>query len=340
VAADDEVQTGRPGSGGGPRAMRARRTRDASPGEGLRDRKKRQTRASISDTATRMFLERGFDQVRVAEVAAACGVSEKTVFNYFPTKESLLFDREEDMARNIREALGRRDTGMSPIAAATEVAGRELDAIALHLAAGGPDHGTMQRFGDLVDSTPSLQAAQLAMMERLVQVAAEAMAERAGVDPEAPEPQIAAAAIVALWRIQWQALRRYADGTRSPDEVRVAVQADVDRAARLIDTGLWSFSMAVQGTSSRQQLKEAALAANEARKQVVTALKQARDVWRQALAEAHAEHHGHDQGGAEPGPQAVRQLLKEQHKAMHRQQREMHLQQKEARARRGRRPDD
>jgi AcrR family transcriptional regulator len=284
-----------------------------------------------------MFLERGFDQVRVAEVAAACGVSEKTVFNYFPTKESLLFDREEDMARKIREALGRSDSG-SPIAAATEVATSELDAVAEHLSGGGPDHGTIQQFGNLVESTPSLRAARLAMMERLVQVAAEAMAERAGVDPEAPEPQIAAAAIVGLWRIQWQALQRYADGTRTPDELWEAVDADVSRAARLIDTGLWSFSMAVQGTSSRQQLKEAALAANEARKQVVTALKQARDGWRQALAEAHAQHHGLDPGAPDLGPQAIRQRLQEKHRAMHQQHEEMHRQQREARQRRGRPP--
>ena len=58
--------------------------------EGLRERKKRLMRERLSDTAARLFLERGFDAVRVAEVAEACGVSEKTVFNYFPTKEALL----------------------------------------------------------------------------------------------------------------------------------------------------------------------------------------------------------------------------------------------------------
>ena len=61
--------------------------------EGLRERKKRLMRQQLSDTATAMFLERGFDEVRVAEIAAACGVSEKTVFNYFPTKEALVLDR-------------------------------------------------------------------------------------------------------------------------------------------------------------------------------------------------------------------------------------------------------
>ena len=40
-------------------------------------------------------MERGFDAVRVAEIAEACGVSEKTAFNYFPIKESLILDRLE-----------------------------------------------------------------------------------------------------------------------------------------------------------------------------------------------------------------------------------------------------
>ena len=66
-----------------------------APAEGLRARKKRLMRQQLSDAATRMFVERGFDAVRVAEVAEACGVSEKTVFNYFPTKESLILDRME-----------------------------------------------------------------------------------------------------------------------------------------------------------------------------------------------------------------------------------------------------
>jgi AcrR family transcriptional regulator len=64
-------------------------------------------RQLISDTATMMFLERGFDEVRVSEVAAACEVSEKTIYNYFPTKESLILDREEAMARPSAEPSAR-----------------------------------------------------------------------------------------------------------------------------------------------------------------------------------------------------------------------------------------
>ena len=68
-----------------------------------------QTRKRISDIATAMFLERGFDAVTVAEVARAAGVSSVTVFNHFARKEDLLFDREEDAVELLRSAV--RDRG-------------------------------------------------------------------------------------------------------------------------------------------------------------------------------------------------------------------------------------
>ena len=69
-------------------------------------------RQQLSDTATQMFLERGFDDVRVTEIAEACGVSEKTVFNYFPTKESLILDRlEATMAAPDRPGRARDPAG-------------------------------------------------------------------------------------------------------------------------------------------------------------------------------------------------------------------------------------
>jgi AcrR family transcriptional regulator len=60
--------------------------------EGRRERKKRKTRQAISDVATELFIERGFDAVTVAEVAKAADVAVQTVFNHFPTKEDLFFD--------------------------------------------------------------------------------------------------------------------------------------------------------------------------------------------------------------------------------------------------------
>jgi AcrR family transcriptional regulator len=254
-------------------------------------------RQLISDTATAMFLERGFEDVRVAEVAAACEVSEKTVYNYFPTKESLILDREEAMTAALRRALGPGGAPTSPIEATVAMITDEVNklfeewdddrnpAVEITL---------VRRFGDLVEETPALRAAHGDMMDRLVEVAAQAMAARAGVDPDDPEPQVAAHALLGLWRVQFRAMRKYSDGTRSPDQVRDLVLGEVRRAARLIDTGLWSFGMAVQGSNGRDQLKVAAESANEARKQVVTAIKQARAAWRQVVAEAH--HHEETRG--------------------------------------------
>ncbi|MCL2393162.1 MAG: TetR/AcrR family transcriptional regulator [Acidimicrobiaceae bacterium] len=265
--------------------------------ESLRERKKRQTRQLISDTATALFLERGFDDVRISEVAEACGISEKTVYNYFPTKESLMLDREEAMTAAIRRALGPgAPSRISPIEAAVQLIEADLDRLDDEWS-GDPalDVTLVHRFHDLIETTPSLRAAQRDMTDRLVQVAAEAMASRAGVDPGDPEPQIAANAILGLWRVQFAAIRRLSDGSIPPSAIKEQVIAEVRRAARLIDTGLWSFGLAVQGSSGRDQLKAAADAANEARKQVLTAIRQARDAWHQVKAEA--------QGGeADPDP--------------------------------------
>ena len=261
--------------------------------EGLRERKKRLMRQLISDTATEMFLARGFDEVRVSEVAAACDISEKTIYNYFPTKESLLLDREEPAAENIRVALGPDAEHASPIDAVVAVLEMETSQLLGGLDSKFGDKTDLtqiRRFADLIESTPSLRAAQRDMVDRLVQVAAEAMAARAGVNPEDPEPQIAAHALLGLWRIQFQAMERYSDGTRTAREVCKAVMDDVRRAARLIDTGVWSFGIAVQGTHSREQFKTAADAASDASKQVAAAIKQARDAWRQAIREVQIQH--------------------------------------------------
>lgn len=81
---------------------------------GLRDRKKEMTRQAISNVATRLFVERGFDAVSVADIADEADVARKTVFNYFPRKEDLVFDREEETRELVREALAERGA-RSPI---------------------------------------------------------------------------------------------------------------------------------------------------------------------------------------------------------------------------------
>jgi AcrR family transcriptional regulator len=259
----------------------------AVPGEGLRERKKRLTRQLISDTATMMFLDRGFEEVRVTEVAAACNVSEQTVYNYFPTKESLVLDREVEMTAALRRVLGPGGALMSPVDAAVGLITAELNELWDQDRDQPLDLGLIHRFLALLERTPALRAAQHDMMERLAQVAAQAMAARAGVDPHDPEPQIAAEAILSLWKIQFSAIEKYTDGTRTPTEVRERVISEVYRAARLIETGLWSFGIVVQGAHSREQLRTAVEAAKQARKKVAAAIKQAREAWTQATTDPH-----------------------------------------------------
>jgi AcrR family transcriptional regulator len=83
--------------------------------EGLRERKKRATHEAIAAAAMGLFSERGFDSVTVAEVADAADVSEKTVFNYFPTKEELVFQGGVARREELIEAVRRRPAGVSVV---------------------------------------------------------------------------------------------------------------------------------------------------------------------------------------------------------------------------------
>ena len=210
-------------------------------GEGLRERKKRLMRQQLSDTATEMFLERGFDAVRVAEVAGACGVSEKTVFNYFPVKEALVMDRLEITLAALRAGLA--DTSLTPVQAALAILDRELNGMTGWLA-GQEDAGygrqAIRRFGDLIRATPSLRAYQADMMDRSASAATEILATRAGMAADDPEPQIAARALLGLWRVQADSLRKHLGA--APGRVHELVTADVRRAARVIENGLGSFA--------------------------------------------------------------------------------------------------
>ena len=199
-------------------------------------------RQQMTDAATEMFMQRGFDGFRVADVAAVCGVSEKTVFNYFPTKESLILDRLDTSIASLRTALV--ESHVPPLEATIGVLDGELAAHTAWLAS--QDDPTQaaaafQRFRDLVDATPSLRAYQYDMNGQLMAIAAQVIADQAGMSPDDPEPQIAATALIGLWRVQRLAMRRYLDGTRTPAKAHQAISADVHRAAQLINTGLISF---------------------------------------------------------------------------------------------------
>jgi AcrR family transcriptional regulator len=211
--------------------------------DGLRERKKRLMRQQLSDTATKMFMERGFDAVRVSEVAEVCGVSEKTVFNYFPTKESLVLDRWETTAVSLRSGLA--DPGMSPVEAARRILAAELEDLLSWLTSHEDQaaaRSTMRRFVELIEATPALRAHQRDARDGIVAVAAEVLGERAGMSADAPEPQITAIALIGLWDVHARSLSRHLHAGHDVDAIRQGVLAEVGRAARVIDEGLGSFA--------------------------------------------------------------------------------------------------
>src|SRR5919199_376269 len=84
---------------------------------GLRERKKQRTRQLLVDTARRLFSERGFENVSVAEIARVAEVSQATVFNYFPTKEDLVYGGLETFEEELLAAIRERPRGQTVVAA-------------------------------------------------------------------------------------------------------------------------------------------------------------------------------------------------------------------------------
>ncbi|MEU7432051.1 TetR/AcrR family transcriptional regulator [Streptomyces sioyaensis] len=122
--------------------------------EGLRERKKRQTRQYISDVATGLFLERGFDAVTIAEIAGAAEVSVNTVYNYFPAKEDLFFDRSKGVADRLSRFVRGRPAGESAAEAVLRELREEVEAVS-------PRVGLMEgyeRFMRVVHDAPTLKA--------------------------------------------------------------------------------------------------------------------------------------------------------------------------------------
>src|SRR5881392_669441 len=140
---------------------------------GLRESKKLEMRREIADAAMRLFVQRGFDHVTVAEVAAAARVSEKTVFNYFPTKEDLFFDEVPARQAAIVAALRGRAPGESIVAALRRLQDGECPRLC------SPGFATFAR---IIEESPTLQAKELEVMSRFVRVMTGAIRDELGID--------------------------------------------------------------------------------------------------------------------------------------------------------------
>jgi AcrR family transcriptional regulator len=205
---------------------------------GLRERKKARTRRAISETAIALFLERGYDDVPVAEIAAAAEVSKRTLFAYFPTKDDLVLhrfaDHEDEPARVVRG----RAPGEAPL---TALHRHLLDALRRRDPISGLcDVPSIMAFYHLVVATPALAGARQAYARRGEDALTDALREAV---PDAAEltPRLAAGQIsVVLLTLADTNQRRLRAG-RTADDLAGQAAEEVDAAFAMLAGGLAAF---------------------------------------------------------------------------------------------------
>lgn len=223
--------------------------------EGLRERKKRETRQRIADIAMGLFLQRGFDNVTVAEVARAADVSVNTVFNYFRTKEDLFLDRSEETEDLLARAVRERRAGET----AVEAVRRDYFE-ALH--EGDWRYGMaegLDLFTQRVRESPALQSRVRMLDVHREERLARTLADETDADPDDLTPWLVAAQICAVVRTltRHAAVRQMAGEDMS--RIRADMREHAERAFDLLERGTGDYCLRPEpGTLTRPQAAERA----------------------------------------------------------------------------------
>jgi AcrR family transcriptional regulator len=193
------------------------------PATGLRERKKRETRDAIARAALALFVERGYDETTLAEIADAAGVSTRTIFAYFPGKEDILFSTMQTMRDALVQALAERPAGTDALTALRHFI----------LASAHEKTEQEQKLGQVIACDPTLVSHQRARMADLQEVLGAAIAEDLGVGADDLRPQVAAASLTAAFERQ----DRSPSNTLDPEEVAAAI----DPIISFVRAGLQAF---------------------------------------------------------------------------------------------------
>ncbi len=207
---------------------------------GLRERKKQQTRQLIADTARQLFVERGFEHVRVAEVARAADVSEATVFNYFPTKEDLLYSRLEAFEEELLASVRERPRGEPVVAAFARFV---LQPRGL-LSAGEPEAvEQLAAITRVIEESPALLAREQQIFAGYTNALARLIAGETGAAPESLKPWVVANSLIGVHRaLVAYARQQVLAGVRNP-ELACKVRAHGRRALEQLERGLADYSL-------------------------------------------------------------------------------------------------
>jgi len=206
---------------------------------GLRERKKLQTRQLIADTARRLFIERGFDAVPVAAIAREADVSEATVFNYFPSKEDLVYQGLEAFETELLATVRDRPSGESIIAAF----GRFVLEPRGFLAAGDEAAARLlTQASKMIASSPALLAREQQIYARYTASLAALIADDTNAEVGDLRPLAAAHALMGVHRTLIDFVRCQLTG-QAVDRVRIAaeVKARGQQALDLLVAGLGTY---------------------------------------------------------------------------------------------------
>ena len=158
---------------------------------GLRERKKRETRSALTQAALELFVERGYDETTLADIAEAAGVSTRTIFSYFPSKEDILFSTTAEMSAALAQALADRPSGGDALATL-----RDFILASVH-----QKTELDRKLGELVAANPTLASHQRARLAELRDLLAAAIADDLGASPDDLRPQVAAASLTSAFEV-------------------------------------------------------------------------------------------------------------------------------------------
>ncbi|WAP58351.1 TetR/AcrR family transcriptional regulator [Streptomyces luomodiensis] len=207
--------------------------------EGLRERKKRQTRQHISDVATGLFMERGFEAVTIAEIAEAAEVSVNTVYNYFPAKEDLFVDREEEIVDRPSRLVRERAVGQSAARAL-------LDQLRQDIGERHPYVGLtagFDRFRQVIVDSPTLMARLFTIQGRAVNRLGGTLREEAAAAPQDPTPEFIAHQLVGAENAVRRAIQHGLAEGGSVDEVAEDALRKVDVMESLLSDTVLNYAV-------------------------------------------------------------------------------------------------
>jgi AcrR family transcriptional regulator len=208
---------------------------------GLRERKKAQTRELISDTARRLFFERGFEAVTVAEVAREAQVAEKTVFNYFPTKEDLFYGRLEAFEEELLAAIRERKRGESVFAAFREFVMQQRGALQNENEAEATKQ--LRDINRVITNSPALLVREREVFDRYTHSLAELLAKETGSRKGAIEPRVVAGALIDVHRLLIDYVRERTLAGDPARDVARRVRTQAKRAFALLESGLADYGV-------------------------------------------------------------------------------------------------